>query len=194
VSPALADVQKLRLIAAQRGGEVIRMRWRDLELPVPQGDNKPRLGWWTIPSDDAKNDHAHRVPLVEAAIQILEARRPADLDPDALVFVGIGASMKDAAKKASRKLAKAVGFRFQGRDLRRTAATNMAAAGVSREVIAFTLNHIDGGPKSTRVYDRFSRNAEKTAALTAWWRRLDAILHKRPLDESNVVPIGTGRS
>jgi integrase len=194
VSPALADVQKLRLITAQRGGEVIRMRWRDLELPVPQGDNEPRLGWWTIPSDDAKNDHAHRVPLVEAAIQILDARRPADLDPDAFVFVGIGASMKDAAKKASRKLAKAVGFRFQGRDLRRTAATNIAAAGFAREVVSFTLNHIEDGPKATRVYDRYSRDREKTAALTTWWRRLDAILHERPADSASVVPIAAGRT
>jgi integrase len=194
LSPALADVQKLRLLTAQRGGEVVAMHWRDLDLPPRRNDDEPRVGWWTIPSADAKNDHAHRVPVLEDAIQILEARRPADATSDDLVFVGSGASMKDAARKASRKLSKAVGFTFQGRDLRRTAATNMAAAGIAREVISFTLNHIEGGPKATRVYDRYSRDREKLTALTAWARRLDAILHDRPTDADNVVRIGAIRA
>ncbi len=39
-------------------------------------------------------------------------------------------------------------------DLRRTAATRMAEASVPRDHIAKVLNHVEGGPAATRVYDR----------------------------------------
>jgi integrase len=44
---------KVRLLTAQRGGEVANMRWSDLDF-----DNAV----WTIPETDAKNKLAHRVP------------------------------------------------------------------------------------------------------------------------------------
>jgi integrase len=66
VAPLLADALKMRLLTAQRGGEVIKMRWRDLDL---------KAGWWTIPGEFAKNGHAHRVPLVPEAVAIVKAQR-----------------------------------------------------------------------------------------------------------------------
>ena len=50
-----AALLKLRLLTAQRGGEVALMRWRDLDL---------KDGWWTIPGAFTKNGKPHRVPLV----------------------------------------------------------------------------------------------------------------------------------
>jgi integrase len=64
VAPPLAAAIKIRLLTAQRGGEVIKMRWRDVDLEV---------GWWTIPGEVAKNGRAHRVPLVPEAIAIIKA-------------------------------------------------------------------------------------------------------------------------
>src|SRR5260370_162777 len=58
VAPGLADAIKLRMLTAQRGGEVITMRWRDVDLET---------GWWTIPGECAKNGRTHRVPLVQEA-------------------------------------------------------------------------------------------------------------------------------
>ena len=52
--PHLAAAFRLRLITAQRGGEVHGMRWEDIDL-----DGR----WWTIPGSVAKNGLAHRVPL-----------------------------------------------------------------------------------------------------------------------------------
>lgn len=43
---ALAASMKLRLITAQRGGEVISMEWSDIDF---------KTGWWTIPEVDPKN-------------------------------------------------------------------------------------------------------------------------------------------
>jgi hypothetical protein len=53
---------KLRLITAQRGGEVLLMEWNDLDL------NNAR---WTIPAEKSKNGLAHRVPLTSMALRII---------------------------------------------------------------------------------------------------------------------------
>lgn len=38
------------------------------------------------------------------------------------------------------------------------------------------LGHLEGGARATRVYDRYSYDNEKRAALKIWARRLHAIL------------------
>jgi integrase len=53
-TPRMRDHFKLRFLTLQRGGEISRMRWSDLDLAS---------GWWTIPPDFTKNGLAHRVPL-----------------------------------------------------------------------------------------------------------------------------------
>ena len=49
----IAAAFRLRLVTAQRGGEVFDMRWEDIDL-----DDR----WWTIPGSDTKNGLPHRVP------------------------------------------------------------------------------------------------------------------------------------
>jgi integrase len=179
VSPALAALLKVRLLTAQRGGEVARMRWHDLDLEA---------GWWTIPGTDTKNGEPHRVPLVEEAITIIKAQEKDD-DPKEFVFVGFGASVLDRAKKAPSAIARVLDVDFRGHDLRRTAATRMAAAGVPRDHIARVLNHVEGGARATRVYDRHSYDREKRIALEVWARSLTDILENKPSAGADVVPI-----
>jgi integrase len=76
--------------------------------------------------------------------------------------------------------ARALGMDFRGHDLRRTAATHMAEAGVPREHISFVLNHVDGGSRATKIHDRYSRDNEKRVALESWTRRLTTILEHDP--------------
>jgi hypothetical protein len=52
----------------------------------------------------------------------------------------------------------------------------MAEAGVPRDHIAKVLNHVEGGPAATRVYDRYAYDAEKRQALDRWAQRLRAII------------------
>jgi hypothetical protein len=52
----------------------------------------------------------------------------------------------------------------------------MAAAGVARDHIAKVLNHVEGGARATRVYDRHSYDEEKRMALETWDRVLTGIL------------------
>jgi integrase len=157
---------KVRLLTAQRGGEIARMRWRDLDLGA---------GWWTIPGTDTKNGEPHRVPLTKDAIKIIKAQEKSEPASE-YVFVGTGTSVLDRAKKAPALIRRTLGIDFRGHDLRRTAATRMAAAGVPREHIARVLNHVEGGARATRVYDRHTYDAEKRAALESWARSLAKIV------------------
>ncbi len=177
ISPWLAATLKARLLLAQRGGEVARMRWQDLTLPKEAPD-VPQIGWWTIPSEHTKNGEPHRVPLTEDAIALIRAHQPRKGDePSEYVFTGRGgAAALDRAKKAPAAVARVLAMDFRGHDLRRTAATNMAEAGVPREHIARVLNHVEGGARATRIYDRYSYDNEKRAALEAWQLRLRALL------------------
>jgi len=181
ISPGLAAVQKMRLITAQRGGEVVKMRWADVDLDG---------GWWVIPGADTKNGRPHRVPLTPIAVALVKAQEPKKpLKRGEFVFVGRQqASLEERAKKAPAAIARVLGgVDFRGHDLRRTAATRMAEAGIPRDHIAKVLNHVEGGPSATRVYDRYSYDNEKRMALEAWARALTAVLNNKPA--ANVVPL-----
>lgn len=188
LSPALAAVQKIRLLTAQRGGEVVRMRWSDLDLDA---------GWWMIPAEHSKNGRQHRVPLTPETISIIKAQRRGattksnkdSKQEDGYVFTGrTGAIVEARVRKAGAALSRVLGFEMRSHDLRRTAATKMAEAGVPPAHISRVLNHIQGGPSATRVYDRYSYDNEKRTALDSWANMLIAILKKEPTGDK-VVPM-----
>ena len=159
-SPEMAAFYRLRLITAPRGGEVINMRWADLDL-----DGR----WWTIPAEHSKNKLPHRVPLSKLALAIVKPLK--DAKPHGAVYALSGARGKRQRAEAAKRLNLSD---FRGHDLRRTAASHMASAGIPRLVIGKVLNHVERGVTAT--YDRHSYDAEKRAALDAWARKLTAIL------------------
>jgi integrase len=63
LGPTMSAMFKLRLLTAQRGGEVASMRWRDVDLGSGSS--------WTIPPQSSKNGLAHHVPLSAPALEIL---------------------------------------------------------------------------------------------------------------------------
>ena len=62
IGPIMGPMFKLRLLTAQRGGEVISMRWHDIDLAARS---------WTIPAEVAKYGLAHTVPLSDDAVALL---------------------------------------------------------------------------------------------------------------------------
>lgn len=102
------------------------------------------------------------------------------------MFVGAGTSIRDRAKKAPSTIARVLGIEFRGHDLRRTAATKMAEAGVPRHHISAVLNHVEGGARVTRIYDRYNYDAEKRKALETWALALKAIVE--PEESGKVLP------
>jgi integrase len=169
ITVATAQAFQVQLLTAQRPGEVRDMKWAHVDLET---------GWWTLPAAATKNGKSHRVPLTEPVLRILRERRRASSESAIHVFenrAGTG-SILHRGKKAASLLCKILTFQFRAHDLRRTAATRMAEAGISREHLAKVLNHIEGGPGATRVYDRYTYDAEKRQAVETWARSFKAII------------------
>jgi ADP-ribose pyrophosphatase YjhB (NUDIX family) len=62
-------------------------------------------------------------------------------------------------------------------DLRRTAATGMAAMGFPPHVVERVLNHVSGTQSGlVGVYQRHEHRAERKAALTAWGAHVEAVV------------------
>jgi integrase len=165
-SPLIAALFRIRLLTAQRGGEVHGASWSEFDLAT---------GWWTIPAERSKNGLAHRVPLSPQAVRILKTWRET-VDDSPWVFPS---SRKKGphiahAQKAIERIVRASGVNFRGHDLRRTAASLMVGAGVPRLVVSKILNHVETGV--TAVYDRHGYDLEKRAALDFWGKRLDQIV------------------
>jgi len=155
---------KLRLLTAQRGDEVLRMKWTDVAD-----------GWWTIPGEVAKNGLAHRVPLSTQSTTLLAQVEVVTGDSD-WVFASPKKSSAPitAIQKAAERISKKAGVDFVPHDLRRTAASFMTSMGIARLVVSKILNHVESG--ITAVYDRHSYDAEKREALNAWAGRIEEIL------------------
>ena len=78
---------------------------------------------------------------------------------------------------------------FTWHDLRRTAASGMAALGIAPHVVEGVLNHRGGVISSVaRVYNRYDLRAEKAHALTTWADHLDRL--ERGDNVGNVVRLG----
>ena len=165
VEPILAATFQMRLLTAQRGVEVLKMRWENIH-----GD------WWTIPAEVAKNGLAHRVPISPQVRELLEELR--DLTGHSVwVFASIqkkGSHLKTVTRAAQR-IAQAADLKdFTSHDLRRTAASHMTSMGIPRLVVSKILNHAESG--ITAVYDRHSYDAEKREALIRWGEGVETIL------------------
>jgi integrase len=189
------------------------MRWAHLE-PALVERTREGLAFpsrlepivWTIPAKEAKNGLAHEVPLSGAVIELLRdlARRDEDerikintlyrakkhqpaRQPSEYVFPSRtrNGPIKEV-QKAVQRLRKRCGYKFIAHDLRRTAATLMADAGVPENFIPKVLNHVEPGV-TRRHYNLHAYRGEKRAALETWARYLEAILANRQPTAATVV-------
>lgn len=168
-------VVRLLLLTGQRRGEVAGLKWTELDL---------QSQLWSLPRERTKADRAHRVPLSDAAVSILEACPRTG----GYVFAG---RRNDAPvvgfAKAKERLDERSGVtEWRLHDLRRTAATNMARLGVDRLVISKLLNHAEGGV--TFLYDRYSYDSEKKRAMDLWAQKLEAMVNGSTCNH-NIIPI-----
>jgi integrase len=172
IDPAVALWLRLRLLTAQRGGSVARMKWADL-------DTARKV--WEIPATDMKAGHPHVVPLSPPVLKLLDARRKVVGKDSVFVLEG------GRGRRQRLGVTDAIGLDdFRPHDLRRTAATGMARAGVQRFIIARVLGHVDRSV--TGIYDRYEYLNEKRVALDTWARKLMAILENKR--GSKVVAFG----
>jgi integrase len=171
-------VVRLLLLTAQRRAKVIRMRWADIS------DD----GVWTIAKESREKGSAGALKLPESAITIIRAQpRYGD---NLFVFAGCGLAVPIGGiskfKAALVRASGVTGWRLH--DLRRTARSLMARAGVTSEHAERVMGHAIAGVEGT--YDRHSYAAEKAAALAKLAALIDAIVHPRG---DRVVAIGAKR-
>ena len=163
---------KLILVTGQRPGEVIGMHRREIS-----GD------WWTIPVERSKNKQAHRVFLTALAKDLIG-------EADGFVFpspvnrgkptevrsltIAIKSNLPHTPESTVEDRLKIP--HFVPHDLRRSAATCWAEMGISGELIDRLQNHITRQKQGVgHVYNRYSYDREKQAALEAWERKLISI-------------------
>jgi integrase len=156
LAPRLRALWRIRLLTAKRPGEVLGMRWADVDLDA---------AWWTNPGSAEKNGIAHRVALSPRVVVMLRELTP-NQTPDGYVFSGLRTRGRSAVTFPFAD--------FQPKDLRRTAATCLSRAGVTDSTIDAVLGHKKTG--IIRVYNLNAYDAEKRAALDAWALLLDQIV------------------
>ncbi|MCC6176091.1 MAG: integrase arm-type DNA-binding domain-containing protein [Chloroflexi bacterium] len=169
-----SDALRLRVLTGQRGGEVHRMAWADVDIVGAV---------WTIPAEAAKNRRAHRVPLAGSALELLKARDEVRSKDETHVFPGLYHQRKDL-----RALGAVHGDAYRWHDLRRTVVTRLAGLGFHEDTIGRVVNHAKRGITAT-VYNQHAYDSEKRTALEAWDRELQRILREEPRTVAAVLPL-----
>lgn len=174
-----APMARLLLLTGQRLREVAEATWSEFDLEAAT---------WTIPATRAKNGERHMVPLSPLAIEVLRGLprlgdfvitttgdRPVSGFAKALLAVQAG-MVAEAADRAGEAVRPMEPWTFH--DLRRTAASGMAAAGARVEAIERVLNHRTGLTVGglVRVYNRHTYEDEKREALQLWASRLASLV------------------
>jgi integrase len=155
-----ANIFKLLLLTGQRRDEVAGMRWAELDLGA---------GVWTISKERCKNGKAHAVDIHPEAIRLINP----DLE---LVFSTTGHTQVSGFSRAKERLdirmQAILGDKFspwRTHDLRRTAASGMAALGFQPHVIERVINHLSGAQGGlVGVYQRHEYREERKQAILAW--------------------------
>ncbi len=183
---------RMLLLTAQRHGEVARMSHKEIG-----GD-----GIWIVPAERYKTKRPNFVSLSKAALAVIEAQPRFD-DCD-YVFPSRAKTPYSRSGKSKAKLDKAVlaALKTQAKkgtkvmplpnwtlhDLRRTAKTLMARAGVRPDISERVLGHVIAGVEGT--YDRHSYADEKRDALENLAATIERILNPLP---SNIETLGERR-
>jgi integrase len=163
---AMAALWRLRLLTAQREQSLRRLEWTAVHLDekvieIPGAIMKGRKG----------QKRPHVVPLGPLALAILERRKAVASPLDKFVF---GTRPGSARPPVPPRGVPVALKDFRGHDLRRTAATLMAAHGITSYVIARVLAHKD--QSVTGIYNRYEYLAEKRTALELLDRVVAGIL------------------
>ena len=150
----------LLVLTATRSGEVRQARIEEFDLDGAT---------WTIPGDRTKTGRPHRVPLSDAALDVLrEARQYAD--GSGLAFPSArGLTMSDMTLS---KLIKELGINAVPHGFR--SSFRMWAAertNIPREVAEFALGHVVGD-EAERAYQRSDLFERRRDLMDAWARYL----------------------
>ena len=167
-------VFKVLLLTGQRRDEVAGMRWREVDLDA---------GAWTIAKERCKNGKTHTstfarkrcacsIPLAtRAAPRLIKTPKGKTSFSRPRAQLQFPASQR-SKERIDARMQEILGDKYQPwrtHDLRRTAASGMAALGFQPHVIERVLNQISGAQGGlTGVYQRHEYREERKRAIMAW--------------------------
>lgn len=158
---------KTALLTAQRKDKVATMKWDDIADGV-----------WTIPSEREKSN-AGSLQLPQAVLHIVNAQPRIAGNPyvfSASKGNGPFNSFSQRKEELDKKLPRMP--RWHIHDLRRTAKTLMARAGVRPDISERVLGHVIGGVEG--VYDQHDYDNEKAHALVQLASQIEQIINPPP--------------
>ncbi|MFZ3328271.1 MAG: integrase arm-type DNA-binding domain-containing protein [Methylocella sp.] len=174
---------KLLILTGARRSEVAGMMWREIDFDAKL---------WTLPAARAKNSTKYQIPLSDAAVKILRAMpRIAGSD---LVFTLSGRVPIRGFHNVKTRIDALMpaGPSWTLHDLRRTFASGCARLGIAVHVVEAALNHRSGSIRGiAAIYNRYSYDVEKRAAMQAWARHVQAVVGGEA--QANVVELARAR-
>jgi integrase len=171
----VSAVFRVLLLTGQRPGEVLHMRWKDIEG-----------SWWKAPAESSKNALSHVVYLAAPTLAVFEELKGMS---EEWVFPSprvTGEPLVALNKAAERYRSMSGTSSWRPYDLKSTAVTNMSRLGISRFDVRRVVNHVD--QEVTARYDLYRYEAEIERALSLWAAYLIGIL--RSESEATVVSAG----
>ena len=147
----LRDFVFLGLYTGARRANLLGMRWADIDFD---------LGTWTIPAGDSKNRTSMTLPLIPAAMEILERRwqdNQQNVRSSIFVFPAVSSlgktgHMNDIRDSWGALLQRAGVTDFRLHDLRRSLGSWQTITGASTAVVGKSLGH--KSTQATQVYAR----------------------------------------
>lgn len=189
---------KLLLATGQRRNEVAGMKWEHIDI------NKEL---WTLPKEETKAKRKHEVPLSPMALEILESvprnGKYVFSTTGKTPISGFGRAKERCDTTIATNQLNATGKKkwtdrvyeqnlipaWRLHDIRRSVASGMAEIGIAPYVIEKVLNHSTGQISGVAaVYNRHTYLREKTDALNAWARALEAIVEA---SDDNIVNLSS---
>jgi integrase len=168
---------RVALLTGQRKAKLATMRWQDID----------GSGNWTIPTEAREKNNPGMLQLPAQVRAIIGAQPEVADNP--FVFTGrckLAFNSFSAGKRDIDEMVAIPPWVFH--DLRRTAKSLMARAGVRPDISERVLGHVIGGVEGT--YDRHGYGEEKADALKALAGLVDRILAGAA---NNVVQLVAGR-
>lgn len=170
----------LMLLTLARRSEVCEAQWQDVDIGGAT---------LTVPAERSKNGQAHVIPLSRQAVALLLARRPAEVDPAALVFGTASGKELGNWDRETKRIQEASGTAgWQRHDLRRTGATMLGEMGVLPDIIEAALNHVSIHSQLAATYNRSRYRPQVAAALQRLADALDGIERESTSDIKELVP------
>ena len=158
------DALWMLALTAQRRAEVAAMDWSDINFDKSE---------WRQPASKNKSKREHTVPLGPLALRLLRDRWDAAGRPSAgLALPGVrsNGSMNANLSDLQARLRKETGVKFVLHDLRRSAVSAMAEAGIDFAVADTLLNHEASQSRGgmLKVYQRAALTRFKRNAIELW--------------------------